>query len=224
MLPKQLEKPLFFMIFLLPACLALAKSDNLPQVTEDGMHRVPDSKLAIVYADPGADLSIYDSVMILDPYVAFKKNWERQQRRSSSLSFPVTATDMERMKAKLAEEFLEVFTEVLTDGGYTVTDQSGESVMLIRPAIIDLDATAPDTLRSGSSQTYVKSAGEMTLYIELYDSVTGDNFAKALDRRVDGSTMNYFTWANPSTNAAAAKRILRGWAEILRDALDEAHK
>ena len=212
------------LLFTMPACLALAKSDSLPQVTEDGMHLVPDSKLAIVYADPGADLSIYDSVMILDPYVAFKKNWQRQQRSSSSLGYRITTQDMERMKAKLAEEFTEVFSKVLTEGGYTVTDETGENVMLVRPAIINLDATAPDTRSATSTRTYVQSAGEMTLYIELFDSVTGDKFAKALDRRVDGSSMNYYTWANPSSNAAAARRILRGWAEILRGALDEAHK
>ena len=32
--------------------------------------------------------------------------------------------------------------------------------------------------------TFTSSAGEMTLYLELYDSVTGDLLAKALDRRV----------------------------------------
>ena len=212
------------LLILVPACHALAKSDSLPQVTEDGMHLVPDSRLAIVYAEPEADLSLYDSVKILEPYIAFKKNWQRQQRSSSSLGYRISAQDMEKMKAKLAEEFIEVFTKVLTDGGYTVTDQTGESVMLVRPAIINLDAKAPDTRSSTATRTYVQSAGEMTLYIELFDSVTGDKFAKALDRRADGSAINYYTWANPSSNAAAAKRILRGWAEVLRDALDEAHK
>ena len=33
-----------------------------------------------------------------------------------------------------------------------------------------------------------------------------------------------YTWANPATNAAASKRILRGWATTLRDALDESRQ
>ena len=32
-----------------------ARKTDPPQVTEDGLHLVPDSKLALVYADPEAD-------------------------------------------------------------------------------------------------------------------------------------------------------------------------
>jgi hypothetical protein len=42
---------------------------------------------------------------------------------------------------------------------------------------------------------------------------------------VDNSTRNsYYTWANSVTNKVAADRILRGWATLLRDALDEARQ
>jgi hypothetical protein len=131
---------------------------------------------------------------------------------------------MERMKETMAKEFIEVFTEVLQEGGYTVTEQAGDTVMLVRPAIIDLDPTAPDVRSTSASRTFVRSAGEMTLYIELYDSITGDLIAKALDRRIDGAVDNHFMWANPSSNAAASRSILRRWAKVLRDALDEARQ
>ena len=62
----------------------------------------------------------------------------------------------------------------------------------------------------------------MTLYIELYDSQTSDLMAKALDKRIDGRNSGFYTWANRATNAAAADRILKGWANILLDALNEA--
>lgn len=208
-----------------PFCQLQAKSDDLPQVTVEGLQRVEDSNLAIVYADPDADLSIYDSVMLLETYVAFKKNWERNQRSStSSLSMRVKPSDMEKMKNTMAKEFHDVFSEVLTDGGYQMTDQAGESVLMVRPAIIDLDPRAPEIASSTASRTYVTSMGEMSMYIELYDSLSGDIIAKALDRRVDRMNSGYYTWANPSSNAAASRRILKGWAEILRDALDEARQ
>ena len=56
---------------------AMATKNELPLVSEDGLHLVPDSKMAIVYAEPGADLAQYQRVKLLDAYVAFKKNWER---------------------------------------------------------------------------------------------------------------------------------------------------
>ena len=208
-----------------PFCQLQAKKDDLPQVTVEGLQRVEDSKLAIVYADPDADLSIYDSVMLLETYVAFKKNWERDQRSSaSSLSMRVKPADMEKMKNTMAKEFHDVFSKVLTDGGYQMTDQAGESVLMVRPAVIDLNPRAPEISSSTASRTYVTSAGDMSMYIELYDSLSGDMIAKALDRRGDRMNTGYYTWANPASNAAASRRILKGWAEILRDALDEARQ
>ena len=128
---------------------------------------------------------------------------------------------MEEIKNRTANEFRSVFTQQLQDAGYPVVEKAGEDVLLLRPAIINLDVNAPDTMQPGRSHTYVDSAGEMTLYIELYDSVTGDLIAKAMDRKVDRSS-GYYTWANSATNRAAADRILKGWAEILINALDEA--
>ncbi len=60
---------------------ALAKK-NLPAINDEGMELVKDSDLATVYADPGADLSIYNRVWLQDATVAFKKNWQRDQNRS----------------------------------------------------------------------------------------------------------------------------------------------
>ena len=201
----------------------LAKKTDLPEVTEDGLHRVPDSRMAIVYAEPGADLSVYQRVQLLDAYVAFKKNWERDQRNTSARPLNVTSRDVQNIKNRLSEEFRSVFTGVLENGGYPVVDAAGDDVLLVRPAIINLDVTAPDVQRAGRVESYTTSAGEMTLYCELYDSVTGDLIAKAIDRRSDRNS-GFYTWTNAATNKAAADRILKGWAEILLNALNEARK
>ena len=201
---------------------AIAKQEELPEVTEDGLHRVPDSKMAIVYAEPGADLAQYERIQLMDAYVAFKKNWARDQRSRSADKLRVTSRDVEKIKGDLAKEFQAVFKKTLEDGGYEIVEESAEDVLLVRPAIINLDVNAPDTMSAGRSRTYTSTAGEMTLYIEIYDSVTGDLIAKALDRRIDTYRQGYYTWTNSVTNSAAAKRILGGWASILLDALNEA--
>jgi hypothetical protein len=209
----------FFVLF---SATAQAKKQDLPDVTVDGLHRVPDSELAVVYAEPGADLGPYNRVLLVDAGVAFKKNWERDQRRSSAQPLRISSSDVERIKKTLAEEFHTVFKNALQEAGYELTDEAAEDVMIVRPAIINLDVNAPDTLSAGRSRTYASSAGEMTLYIELYDSVTGDIIAKALDRRIDNTYNGFYTWSNSVTNKAAADRILKGWAAILVNALDEA--
>jgi len=129
---------------------------------------------------------------------------------------------IEKIKGNLAKEFQAVFKKTLEDGGYEVVDQAAEDVLLVRPAIINLDVNAPDTMNASRSRSFTSTAGEMTLYIEIYDSVTGDLIAKALDRRMDTSRNGFYTWTNSVTNSAAAKRILGGWASILLDALNEA--
>jgi hypothetical protein len=197
---------------------ALAK-DDLPEITEEGLHKLKDTDLGLVYAAPGADLSVYSKILLLDASVAFKKNWQRDQNRS--YAHKVRTSDMERMKSGLAELFHEVFAEELTEGGYDLTDEAGEDVLLVRPAIINLDVTAPDVNSGARTYQYAESAGEMTLYIELYDSVTGAIIAKAMDRKRDRER-GYFQWQTRVTNTAAAKRILKSWAKTLRDGLDEA--
>jgi len=201
-----------------------AKDQEWPEVTEDGLHRVHDSKLALVYVEPGADLSFYQRVNLMDATVAFKKNWERDQRsRSASKLSTSSRVNMKKIKQQLADEFAVVFTEKLQSGGYEVVDETADDVLLVRPAIINLDINAPQVTAFGSTTSYVRSAGEMTLYVELYDSVTGDLLAKAMDRRSDRSdNSQIYTWANSHTNASAAKRILDGWAQVLLDALIEA--
>ena len=220
---KLSSKILVVVLCLSYALVASAAKKDPPQVTEDGLHLVPDSKLALVYADPEADLSWYSKVYLVDATVSFKKNWARDQRRSSR-SMRISSKDMEKIKTTLAEEFYTVFKTELQEHGYELSDEAADDVMIVRPAIINLDVNAPDIPSAGRSTSMTSSAGEMTLYIELIDSVTGDIFAKALDRRTDRAAGGFYTWSNSVTNRAAAQRILKGWATILRKALDETRE
>ena len=116
-----------------------------------------------------------------------------------------------------------MFTETLSGGGYEMAEEAAEDVLLVRPFIINLDITAPEQHGTGRTHSYARSAGEMTLYIELFDSETGDLIAKALDRRIDNpNDAGFYTWANATTNTIAARRILKGWADRLLSALNEA--
>jgi len=191
----------------------------LADATVDGLQLVKDTNLSLVYAQPDADLSTYNRIYLTDPYIAFKKNWERSQNRDSANR--VTADDMTRIKAQLAMLFSDVFIKTLEEGGYELVTERAEDVLLVKPAIINLDIVAPTTSAPGISYTFSESAGEMTLYLELYDSVSDDLIAKALDRKIDRHT-GYFRWHNRVSNRAAARRILQEWARVLKEGLDEA--
>jgi len=71
--------------------------------------------------------------------------------------------------------------------------------------------------------TFSASAGQMTLYLELYDSVTSDLIARLIDAEVD-SGLGTIQWQNAVTNRAAADRILKRWADRLRALIEKATK
>ena len=199
---------------------ALAKK-SMPEVNDEGMQLVKDSELATVYADPGADLGIYNKVMLMDATVSFKKHWQRNQNRTGS-GLRVRDSDMDRIKESVAELFAEVFTEELVDGGYEITQEPGEDVLLLKPAIVDLDVHAPDIQGASRTWSYSESAGEMTLHLELFDSLTNDKIAKAIDRKEDYRS-GWLEWRTKVSNRADARRMMRQWAKAFRASLDEAH-
>jgi hypothetical protein len=164
-------------------------------------------------------------VYIAEPQVAFKKNWKRNLNAGAvGLSSNVSNSDMERIKKDVAELFMEVFKEELAAGGYELAHERAEDVLLVKPAIIDLDVNAPDIKRAGQNRAYAQNAGSMTLYIELYDSETGDLLAKALDRTEDRSNGAIMQLQTGPANRAAGKRMMKPWAEGLVEGLDRARK
>ena len=130
---------------------------------------------------------------------------------------------MEKIKTGLAELFEQVFAEKISEAGYELTEELAEDVLIVRPAIINLDVYAPDVATASRTYQITTSAGEMTLYLELYDSVTGDLLGKAMDRKRDRNT-GFATWQTKVSNRAAARRILQDWADVLVGALDKAHE
>ena len=220
---KKLITSLAAIIALSVAGAAIAK-DDLPDQTNDGLTRVKSKNVDAVYWQDGATLEQYNKVLIVDAAVAFKKNWERDYNRDVvGTSGRVRTEDMERIKEGLSKEFTAVFTQQLTEGGYEVVATPAEDVLILRPAIINLNVTAPDLQTSAMDRSYVSSAGDMTLYLELYDSATGAKIGEVLDAQRARDT-GFMQYSNRVTNKAEADRIFRKWSNLLVKALDEAHK
>ena len=201
------------------ATISPAFAKSKPEVDSEGMELVKKSKLATVYADPGADLSIYDRIWLQDATVSFKKNWQRDQNQSYPLK--VRNSDMVRIQEDVATLFMEVFTRELTENGYQMVEEAGPDVLLVVPAIVNLDVVAPDIPTSTNTRAYSTKAGEMTLNLELYDSLTNDKIAKATDRKRDYDR-GYAEWRTSVNNTAVARRMMTTWAQALTSALNEA--
>jgi hypothetical protein len=205
---------------LMLACLsAFGAKEPPPQVSEDGLQLQKSTKSRLVYVKPGATFSQYNRVAILDCYVEFEKNWQRDYNQDVvGTQGRVTDKDVERIKKDLAAEFKKVFTEELEKGGYQVVTTAAPDVLVLRPALVNVKATAPDMMTAGMNAIVVDSAGQMTLFLELWDSTSNTILARAMDAQADDQP--FAQPANRVTNKAAADRILREWADALRSHLD----
>ncbi len=201
-----------------------ADDDWPPKVTSDGLTLVEGTKAAAVWVLDGADFSEYSRVMILDAGVGFKKNWRRDYNRDEiSLEGQVSKSDAEKIKQSVAEEFKKVFTAELEKAGYEVADYDVKlaeaDILVLRPAIVDLVVTAPDTMSAGRSRSYTASAGAMTLYLEFYDSVTSSILGRVVDRK-NSRDKGMMQISNQVTNKSDADRMFRKWAGLLIAKMD----
>jgi len=208
-------------VFLATVAPDIQAAEDVPQTTPEGMKLIKQTKSRIVYAMPGASLEPYTKVALLDCFVAFRKDWKRDYNRSATFELRVSDKDMERIKNDLAAEFKKVFSKELADAGHEIVDLTGPDVLVIRPAIINLDVTVPDVKAAGITHTIVRSAGEMTLYMELYDSMTSAILARVMDAQAadrGGLAME----ATRMHNKVEADRLLRSWAQELAGHLGAA--
>ena len=205
--------------FLLVSLPVNAEEGDEENVTYDGLVAIEGSRVYSAFIDPAADFSVFQRVAILDPHVAFRSNWQRDQNRSRSRN--VRASDVERIKEDVAGIFKDVFTEQLEAAGFEVVNYADEDVLILRPAIVDLDVTAPDVRSAGRSRTYTAGTGAATLFLELFDSVSGQIVGRAVDRRAGGRAGGFATVSNRVTNRADARREFRVWADMLIEFLNE---
>ncbi|MEZ5501108.1 MAG: DUF3313 family protein [Halioglobus sp.] len=185
-----------------------------PPVSPDGLHLVPGTTLAAVYMKPGASLSQYDKIALLATYVSFAKNWQQDYNEDATFQNQVTDQDMQRIRDNVAIQFNQEMIKVLTADGRQIVTTGGSGVLILRPAIINLEITAPDLMTPGMEQTFVTSAGSMTLYLELLDGKTGDLIARVIDPEA-ADDVGMATIANGVTNTADFDRIVQHWAQIL---------
>jgi hypothetical protein len=221
--PKRLF-PIIAGLAAMTAAPGWSAEDEPLGVSFDGLTLIEHADADVTYVLPEADFSLYNRFMIMEPEVAFRRNWQRDVNRGTrSPAQRVNTRDMERIKSQMSELFLEVFTQELTNGGFMIVEEPDEDVLILRPAIVNLDVAAPNTQTANRTQTFVANAGSASLFIELYDSLTGQILARAVDSR-SARTSSAFQWASSVTNRAEARNALRIWARTLVDSLNEVRE
>ena len=196
-----------------------ALAEKLPPTSPGGLVLQPKTKLSAVYLLPGVNLAKYDKYALVDAFVEFKKGYMDEQ--NEDIPFSVSKQWMDQTTSELAVEFKKQFTRVMSDkGGFQQSKMTGPDVMVLRPAIVNLDITAPDTMQPGVT-SFVSSPGSMTLYLEVYDSMTNKLIARIYDAE-SGQDDGGVSWSSGVGNLQAADYIIDRWANIIRRGLERA--
>lgn len=216
-LTRQLLAALFVTTLLASPALAA----KLPPTSPGGLVLQPNTKFSAVYLLPGYDLAKYDKYALIDAYVEFKKGYMDEQNEEDP--FSVSKQWMDQTTAALAVEFRKQFTRVMSrDNGFQQSTMTGPNVVILRPAIVNLDITAPDTMQPGVT-SFAASAGSMTLYLEVIDSMSKKVIARIYDAE-SGEGDGAVTWSSGVGNLQAADFAIDRWANIIRRALVHARE
>ncbi len=162
---------------------------------------------------PGVSFAPYTKVAILECFVAFQRGFVQNMNADDPLS--MTPSTVNRIKTRLAAEFMKVFKQQLTTNGFAVVDDAAKDVLVLRPAIINLEIQAPDPMGQPDQVTLSQTTGQMTLYLELYDSVSSELLARVIDAEQAGGAGGGFGWQTSVGNLFAADQILKRWSDHL---------
>jgi hypothetical protein len=205
-----------------PAPIEYRTRGELP-VTADGLHRIHSMRVAAAYLKPGASFADYKQIVI-DPVTVSYKSPPRKATASnrSRGNFALSDEDMDRLKRMFQEVFEE---ELAKSEDYRLATEPGADALRVTGHIVDLVVDVPP--QRGATYNFVMKAGEMTLIMDVRDSITGEPLARVADRRAvrpaagGPSTLYYST---PVRSWGEVRRRFQTWASLLREGLDELNQ
>lgn len=215
-------------ILLTFAAMAIAGCTSAPatiqqgadaEVSFDGLHVIDNSIFREAWADPDIDFSRYSKFMpggAFFEYRAVKKTSRTTRAASSTDEFYIDDEAREKLKGLATEIFSE---ELAKSTRFTVTDTSGPDVLIIRGGLHDIVSRVPPE-PIGRGDIYLSSVGEITLILEVVDSMSGEVIFRAVERRAAERGGGMAIRANTVTTLAEVRRLIRRWATTLRDGLD----
>jgi hypothetical protein len=201
------------------ACLAaVPASAQAGKENWDGLVKVKAKRLDLVYLQPDADFRGYTKVMIDPTQVAFRKNWQQDQNRSTTLSYRVSDEKVREILDAAQAAFQKYFAEAYQKAGYEIVTHPGSDVLRLSTGVVNLDVAAPDVMGAGRRRVYSNEAGQATLVLEARDSVSGALLGRAVDQQYTSDAAPYIR--NSVTNMADFEQLFESWAKASAKGLD----
>jgi len=194
------------------------------RVTENGLHRVRNTREGVAYLRPGADFRLYPGVLIETVTVEYKLPPTQGVQLDTGLQhFALSAADLKKLQRYFRDAFRKEFE---SSGILVVVDEPGPGVLRAVPRLVDVVVRAPPNRARGSDLAFVSLTGEMTLSFEVRDSQSDEALGRYEDRRVvraSSATTGDLYDSDPTSGWEAVRRNFARWSRLLRTRLEELH-
>jgi hypothetical protein len=184
----------------------------------DGLVKVTARRMELAWLRPGADFRPYTKVIVGTTQVAFQPNWMKDYNLNASLGNWVSQEQANQIMAAAQTNFDDIFRDAFRKAGYEVVTALGPDVLQVNSAIVDLDVNAPLGQSTGQT-TWIITAGQAALIVEVRDSTTHALLGRVADRRATQDMGRQI--ATSATTLYDFRLLFNLWAGICVNALGE---
>ncbi len=184
-----------------------------------GLEKQGRSPFDALYLKPGVQWAEYQGLHIAPIEVSFASHWQPKQPGST---FPMRTAEREALRLKVAtlaqEQFQRVFqgeAGAAAPGRLALVKEPGPKVLNLRARLVDVWLAAPHSPEPGLVHTYARTAGEMTLVLELLDATTGQVLARVQDQR-QGRDIGRMVRMDGIATIAEIEDMAAHWAREVR--------
>ena len=187
--------------------------------TSDGLHRVRWSDVGALFLRPGAQMGGYHSVLLVPLQIAPEAPGEERRAFLPTPYYPPTPDYLDRMQGL----YRDAFTDQLSHNGFALATEPGPGVLRLSGYVIDLVLTVPLNPQDRPRESQiVRSFGELTLVLDLRDSVSGTPLLRSYDREQLSSDPLQGAFVNSiGAQIAAQRQVFDHDAMLLRIRLQE---
>ena len=192
-------------------------------VTPGGLHRIKWEPFAATFVKPGAKLGSYDSVILDEVTISYKRPPSKHPMRGMddglNDNFALSSDATRHMKTYFHEAFAK---ELARSNDFQLAEEPAPNVLRIAAHIVNLAIVVPPQNDQAPDETvYTSSSGAMTLVLEAEDSLTGEVLVSLGERHEITNGVDGFYSSNPVTNSGAVRQLFDNWAIRLRKELDQ---
>jgi len=171
--------------------------------TVEKFNAVPNSRVDSAYVKPGVDFSRYRRLQPVPLEIYYYEG-----------AIEPHPEDLQRLRSIFREAFLGKIGD-----DYAIVDQPGADVLHVRASLVDLDLSpvTGDLPVKGRAASLV-ATGQLTFFMELADSQTGEVLVRAADKeKAPAQIAGAASDRDWSRTEEAADR----WAQMFREFLDD---